>query len=262
MGLLRYITETSMDEDYAHVAQAKATAGTGRSRPGIGGLVILALFGGLLAVAGVQTAREAPDAASSKQYLVNRVNQGKRDLAIKQEEITGLQKSVARIQSQFLGISAAGSGMQSRLSRLGALTGANPVTGPGVRLVVNDAPNALSDSQRVLDSDLQGLVNGLWQVGAEAIAINGERLTSLSAIREAGGAITVDYRSLNPPYVVSAIGDPNNLATLFVETPGVQTFLVEQARYGLRFSINSEDPVTLPAANHLSLRFARVAGAR
>ena len=40
---------------------------------------------------------------------------------------------------------------------------------------------------RVLDVDLQGVVNGLWASGAEAIAVNGQRLTGLTTIRAAGG---------------------------------------------------------------------------
>ena len=60
-------------------------------------------------------------------------------------------------------------------------------------MVVDDAPDTTDDKQRVLDLDLQKLVNGLWQVGAEAISINGQRLTSLSAIRDAGSSITVNF---------------------------------------------------------------------
>ena len=65
---------------------------------------------------------------------------------------------------------------------------------------------------RVLDRDLQSVVNGLWAAGAEAVAVNGQRLTALSAIRSAGDAILVDYRPLTRPYVVVAIGDPRTIA--------------------------------------------------
>ncbi len=72
----------------------------------------------------------------------------------------------------------------------------------------------------MLDVDLQILANGLWQAGAEAVAINGHRLSSLTAIRSAGDAITVDFRSLTRPYRVEAIGDPRTLPARFVETAG------------------------------------------
>ena len=68
-------------------------------------------------------------------------------------------------------------------NRRGLQTGAVAVTGPGVRMVVNDAPNASADAEFVLDKDLRNIVNGLWQAGAEAISINGQRITTRSAIR-------------------------------------------------------------------------------
>ena len=49
----------------------------------------------------------------------------------------------------------------------------------------------------MLDRDLQVIVNGLWAAGAEAIAVNGQRLTACSAIRSAGEAILVDFRPLS-----------------------------------------------------------------
>ena len=59
-----------------------------------------------------------------------------------------------------------------------------------------------SDTGRVLDRDLQVMVNALWAAGAEAIAINGQRLTARSAIRYAGEAILLDFRPLVPPNVM------------------------------------------------------------
>jgi uncharacterized protein YlxW (UPF0749 family) len=257
MGLLNYITATSLDGDYAQASERHTARGEKKNvRPGLSGLVILGIFGALLAVAAVQTSRDAPDAASSKQYLVKRVNEGKAQLIDGRDRIAALQKDVDTEQQQFLTTSSTGRALQSRLGKLGALTGAEAVTGPGVRVVVNDAPNPASNKQQVLDEDLQKLVNGLWQVGAEAISINGQRLTNLSAIRHAGDAITVDYRSLTRPYTVSAIGNPNQLAVKFIDTPGGKWWLDLHAVYGLPFSINSEESLTVPAASRLDLRYA------
>ena len=104
------------------------------------------------------------------------------------------------------------------------LSGATAVQGPGVKLVVDDAKDSrsgrrrararavgFSDTGRVRDRDMQRVVNGLWESGAEAIAINGQRLTALSAIRAAGDAILVDNRPLVPPYTVLAVGDGKRL---------------------------------------------------
>ena len=87
--------------------------------------------------------------------------------------------------------------------------------------MVDDAASGTDDrSDRVYDLDLQILTNGLWQAGAEAVAINGHRLSALTAIRGAGEAITVDFRSLTRPYRVEAIGDARTLQARFVESSG------------------------------------------
>jgi uncharacterized protein YlxW (UPF0749 family) len=254
MGLLNYITATSLDEDYAEVAKARGEPT--KERPRLLGMLVLGVFGALLAIAAIQTAREAPESASSHNSLVKQVNQHKAALVARRAQIARLSHQVNSEQQQFLQASTAGRSLQSRLDRLGAWSGSTAVHGPGVRAVVNDAPDATSVKQEVQDVDLQKLVNGLWESGAEAISINGERLTSLSAIREAGDAITVNFTSLHRPYVVSAIGNPNQLATRFIDTHDGQTWLDLQQLFGLRFKINSEGAMTLPAVSRLHLRYA------
>jgi uncharacterized protein YlxW (UPF0749 family) len=104
------------------------------------------------------------------------------------------------------------------------------------------------------------LVNGLWESGAEAIAINGNRLGPLSAIRVAGEAITVNYRSLSAPYTVEAIGDPASLQARFIDTAAGQAWLDLQSNYGLRFEPSEREEMTLPATPDHSLASARPQG--
>ena len=74
-------------------------------------------------------------------------------------------------------------------------------------------------ARRSATTDLALLVNGLWRAGAEAIAINGQRLTARSAIRNSGAAINVNGRPpLSPPYVVTAIGDTKTLQADLLDT--------------------------------------------
>lgn len=134
-------------------------------------------------------------------------------------------------------------------------TGTEAVTGPGVRIQVDDSRDASSD-QVVLDTDLQRLVNGLWASGAEAVDINGQRLTGLSAIRVAGEAITVNLRSLTRPYSIRAIGDPDQLAARFLDSPGGSWWLNLRSVYGLEFEMTTEESLTVPAAPALDLRHA------
>ena len=258
MGLLNYLTATSLDEDYAHVSQQRATLGApARRSPGTIGLVVLAVFGVLVATAAVQTSRNADESASSRQSLVDQVNRRKAELNDKRAQATSLTRSVEALQNSNLDETNQGRAVRSRLDRLGMVTGSVPAKGPGVRVVVDDAPNATTDKQQVLDQDLQKLVNALWLVGAEAISINGQRVTNLTAIREGGSAITVNFVSMKRPYTVSAIGNKNQMGARLLDTEGGRTWLTLRASFGLKFDVTSEDSMTLPAANTLVLRYAR-----
>jgi uncharacterized protein YlxW (UPF0749 family) len=143
------------------------------------------------------------------------------------------------------------------------------VVGPGLVLEVDDAESvddqsgvsdprteSENDDGRVLDQALPVLVNGLWSAGAEAIAINGQRLTALSAIRSAGLAILVDYRPLSPPYRISAIGDPDTLQTRFSDGAGGRDLQYLKDNFGIRASITSSTSLRLPASSGLDVRHA------
>jgi uncharacterized protein YlxW (UPF0749 family) len=101
------------------------------------------------------------------------------------------------------------------------------------------------------------LANGLWQAGAEAIDINGHRLSTLTAIRSAGDAITVDYRSLTRPYEVHAIGDPRTLQARFVESSGGSWWNELAQNRRMRYEIARRGRVGLPADPGMVLRHAQ-----
>ncbi|MEP6815153.1 MAG: DUF881 domain-containing protein, partial [Marmoricola sp.] len=160
-----------------------------------------------------------------------------------------------------LSSSQSGSSLFTTVQRLSTLAGAGQVSGPGVRVVVDDAVNAASDRNRVLDSDLQKLVNALWESGAEAISVNGQRVTNLTSIRQAGQAVNVNFRPLKAPYTVLAIGNPKTIPSRFAETTHGATWFDLQRQVGLRFDMTTSDSLTLPASDRLDLRFAtRVKG--
>lgn len=153
---------------------------------------------------------------------------------------------------------------------MGVLSGAVAVHGPGVKLVVDDAKEAteggdgnpretsgFSDTGRVRDRDMQRVVNGLWESGAEAVSINGQRLTALSAIRAAGDAILVDNKPLVPPYTVLAVGDGERLSTRFQNSADGLYLHALQENYGIRTAISVEKDVQLSAAPSVIVRTAQ-----
>jgi uncharacterized protein YlxW (UPF0749 family) len=258
MGLLDYLTATSLDEDYAHVSERRAASGgePAKGRPGRVALVALAVFGVLVATAAVQTSRNAEQSASARESLIKQVNERKESLALRRALVGDLRREVAALRIGDLEATRQGRELQDRLLRLGVVTGLGVTHGPGIQVVVDDAPGKPSVREQVQAHDLQKLVNGLWQVGAEAISINGQRLTTLSSIRDAGEAITVNYVSLRPPYVVRAIGDPRSMGAALLDTAGGQAWVTLQSTFGLQFDIDIKDDMVLPPAKPVSLRSA------
>jgi uncharacterized protein YlxW (UPF0749 family) len=262
-GLLDHLTSTSLDEDYAHVAQRRSASGSPRpARPGGTALAVLAAFGLLVATAAVQTSRDADVSATSRQSLVAQADARKAELGDRRAQVRSLQGEIAALEASGLEATTAGRAAQDRLSRLALLTGSAATEGPGIKVVVDDAPGAPSFRQQVQAPDLQKLVNALWVVGAEAVAINGQRLTSLTSIRDAAGAITVNFVSLRRPYTVEAIGDPATLGSRLLDTAGGQTWLALHSTFGLGFDVDTADDLVLPAARRLDLRSASRAGGR
>ncbi len=256
MGLLDYLTTHSLDEDYAQ-ASARRGAQEGKPvRPGAAALVVMLLFGVLVTIAGIRTAHNAPVSQTNHAQLVSQIKDRGAEVDARRRRIQALEVDIAALQSSYTRASVEGQQLSARLSRLGVWAGSVPVHGPGLRIVVDDAPNASSSDERVGAPDLQVLVNGLWQSGAEAVAVNGHRLDSLSAIRTAGAAITVNFRSLSRPYVVTAIGNPNQLPARFADTAGGSTWFDLKAAFGLRFQMTTEESLTLPAARRLTLHSA------
>lgn len=259
MPLLDYVTAHSLDEDYEHVAARSGDAPkTSRVRPGAAALLIMGLFGVLVATAGVQTSRNADESAGGRESLTQQIEARSGQLESRRERVASLRAEVDTLETDFLETTTQGRALSARLDRLGVMTGVEAVTGPGVKVVVDDAENAVDDKGRVFDTDLQKLANALWASGAEAISINGQRLTNLSAIRFAASAITVNFTSLSPPYTVLAVGNPDTMPARFVETKHGQDWLDLQATFGLRLAMTTEESLSLPAAptRHLNLRHA------
>jgi len=253
MDLLNQIVREPLDPDYALVAAR------GEPRPrSRGALALVAiLIGVMFAVAALQTTRSAPALESERAELINRVQAGEQAqdrLRVRSDE---LSTEIDRLRTDALGNDDQAVILRGQIDRLGPVVGTVAVTGPGMLVEVDDAPAGGTDARdRVLDIDLQILANGLWQAGAEAIAINGHRLSSLTAIRSAGDAITVDFRSLTRPYRVEAIGNPRTLPARFADTPAGAWWHELATNRQMGYETSTPASLVLPADPGLVLRHA------
>ncbi|MFF2542222.1 DUF881 domain-containing protein [Kitasatospora sp. NPDC058063] len=268
MSLLTNVMDHSLDEGYAEAAAARGGARDSRIPGTWQGLLTLgaglALVGGVVTVGAVNAHKAEPSLAKERDALIHRINDSNTSADQLQKQVQELRLKVDSTQQQAL---ASGDGDPGGLS--GAV-GLGPVAGPGLKLVLEDAtgtgaggnvdPRAgqgFSNSGRLRDRDLQLVVNGLWGSGAEAIAINGQRLTALSAIRAAGEAVLVDNRPLVPPYSIQAVGDGPKLLTAFEKDMAGQYLRLLQEQYGIKSTLSVQKNLTLPAAVGVTLRTAQ-----
>jgi uncharacterized protein YlxW (UPF0749 family) len=175
---------------------------------------------------------------------------------------------VTRTRQQALAASVVGQRALEELAEAEQAAAVVAVSGPGLRVTMDNAPPA-ADSDPVggsdqvalagivQDGDLQLVVNALWASGAEAISINGQRIGSTTAIRQAGDAILVDLRPVTTPYDVSAIGDPDDLRNAFLKTPEASSLAGLSRDYGVVFEFARADELHLPAGTSAELRSAR-----
>ncbi|MDT0382607.1 DUF881 domain-containing protein [Streptomyces sp. DSM 42041] len=267
MSLLTNVMEHSLDDGYAEAAARDGVEGRNglprslRGRLWLAAGVVLATL--VVTVGAVQAQMDAPTLARERGELVERVEDDTAAADTLQQRVDELRGTVGEMQREAL---ERHGGDQAELIAL--LSGATPVEGPGVELTVDDAKGAggggggpradtgFSDTGRVRDRDMQRIVNGMWSAGAEAVSINGQRLTALSAIRAAGDAILVDNKPLAPPYDVLAVGDGSELADAFKDSVDGRYLQVLKENYGVRYSISEQDQVRLPAAASLIVRTA------
>lgn len=267
MSLLNNVMDHSLDDGYAEASarrRADGSAGLPRTLKSKLGTAAGLVVAALVVTLGAAEARiSAPVVAKEREELIDRIDAETRAADTLESDVDELRSDVSERQRKAL---EQHGGDQGQLVAL--LAGATPVEGPGVKLIVDDAKDTdqggggprestgFADTGRVRDRDMQRVVNGLWESGAEAIAINGQRLTALSAIRAAGDAILVDNRPLVPPYTVLAVGDGKKLVTAFQDSADGQYLQALKESFDIRTSISDQAEVRLPAAPSLIVRTA------
>lgn len=251
-----------LDPGYSDAAASRragrAPTGWRRSWIRVVTVVTLAALGFLLAVAYRQTMEGEPGRSQARAGLVAQIKQRESETDELTRRADELRAEVNRQRDAALSGSDA-----ARLRDLEAGTGLGRVRGDGVLVRVADGPSEAdavtgvggTNLGRVLDRDLQDIANALWSAGAEAISINGQRLTATSTIRAAGGAILVDFRPVTGPYEVSAIGS-GQLERRFRGSAAAALLRQVSAEHGMSFDVRKVDDLTLPAAGEPQLRYA------
>ena len=248
-SFLQRIASASLDPDYeTYTARHRADPVRNRIRfigvRAFGLLLVGALVSLSFTAAIADNSRRAPNTSAARASLIQEINSAISESDSASLANKRLRESVNALQQDVFRLGSEGSITGGELERLAGLVGESKVKGEGIviTLVASDIANP------VLDTDLQTLINLLWLSGAEAIAIEGERLTALSAIRSAGSAILVDYRPINPPYVIYAVGSKGSLSNALTTGRG-ESFIRELTdAFGIQVKVQKRNSITLPAS--------------
>ena len=219
--------------------------------------VVLAIVGFLTLVAsnGVKEARRG--AESRRAGLVKLIHARQGEVENLGEQLVRLREDVVTARRRLSATSAEDA---RRLRDVQMWAGTTAMAGPGLEVRLSNSDREVKtdddrESLSILDVDLQLVVNALWEAGAEAVAVNGQRLVATSPIRAAGETITVNFRPLVPPYEVKAIGAQRRR---FERSEVAVRFEQWVDDYGLGFAIRSRSKVVVPAyAGTLQLSTAR-----
>jgi len=187
-----------------------------------------------------------PQRAEDLASQINTVTGEKKALEQKAESLDEQLRNVKNNEQALLDL-------KKELQEAKQAVGLVALEGKGIKIVLDDNPNSLEpgvnpNSYLIHDGDLLQVVNDLRVAGAEAISINDQRITAMSEIRCAGTLILVNQVSIGNPFIIKAIGNPEELYAAMRSKSGSLDLLNVS---GLHTSIEKLDDVVIPAARTL-----------
>ena len=167
-------------------------------------------------------------------------------------QVEAAQADVQRFQAESTTSSAALDQLNRQLAAARLATGLTAVHGPGVVVEIADSKRVVPAGENpanfiVLVDDLRDIVTALWASGAEAIAINGERLVASSSIYGVGASVLVNTAFLSPPFRIEAVGSDGLLDRFQAHPAFVGRVAHRIDFFGLEFAAEAAGDLQLPA---------------
>ncbi len=210
-------------------------------------IILVGLVLGIMLAAQYRVTREiqASEAVQRAQELSTQVEK----LRIDRDNF---QKRVDELRSQLDEVTAGPqvSEIKEALDHARIEAGVSELSGPGVEVALNDSSVALKPGQNpnlyvLHDEDILRVLNELRAAGAEALSINGQRLLATTEVRCTGPTILLNKnKRLAPPYVITAIGNPDTLESSLKMKGGVAETL---QFWGIQVAVKKLPEVIVPA---------------
>ena len=178
----------------------------------------------------------------------------------------GLRSRVAALDAQVTMLTTAVSDRdvnryRRKIERLHDPAGLEERRGPGVTIVLSDAPKDVINSTTgnvnpllVHQQDIQAVVNALWKGGASAVTIQGQRIVSTTGIKCFGSSVQLQGVPYPPPYVIQAVGDQAALLTAVDSDDYVAAYRedAEDPDISVGWDLELDNSITAPAYDGLT----------
>jgi uncharacterized protein YlxW (UPF0749 family) len=214
--------------------------------------VALLLLGFLVAA---QLAAEGPRVQYASQERTGLVDTAQSLQATQdqlKDQIVALRQQIQQLEHDSAGSQAALRSLNDQLEQARIAAGLIPLTGTGIVLKLEDSTEPVPPDGNAADylvgaADLRTVVDQLWLAGAEAIAVNDERVTASTAIIDIGGSVLVNSAYLAGPYNITAIG-PSDLFDRLSASPGFEELVrTRRGSFGIGISWAEPASVDIPA---------------
>lgn len=134
------------------------------------------------------------------------------------------------------------------------------LNGPGIRIILDDSTRVATGTEDqnsffIHEEYIREILNALWNGGAEAIAVNGQRVTTHTEVFCGGSFIQINGTRQMPPYVIGAVGNSNNLSAA-LKFYGWDRLGEFQERYGITRKLEILDSITIPAGKLREYHYA------
>ncbi|HEX5396943.1 MAG TPA: DUF881 domain-containing protein [Candidatus Limnocylindria bacterium] len=166
--------------------------------------------------------------------------------------ISDAEHQVQDFQEKAAGSQSVRDELQGQLDAARLAAALTPVGGPGIVIEIADSKRIVPAGDNpsnyiVLVDDLRDIVTALWASGADAISINGERLSATTSIYGVGSSVLVNSSFLSPVFRIEAIGS-DGLLDRFSNSPAFLARVSQRiTSFGLEFATATADDLQLPA---------------
>lgn len=227
--------------------------------------IVFMVLGILLATMfSISQQSKKPVQSSRKQELITII----RDLEAKREalkaELHTLRNQLNQNEKQAAATEGTLASFTKEQEQLSLAAGLMPMKGKGLTISLGDSPsvpfNQNPNDYIIHDSDIRVVINSLWASGAEAIAVNNQRIVASTPIRCAGNTVLINSTRCASPYIIYAIGDPVLMGDGLDKDPDVSRLFKHYSQsYGLKVNIQKDAEVVVPAyKGSLRVEFAKV----